>query len=116
VSTAARRVLLIEDHDDNRKILAALLRRAGFSVTAYGSCEPAQRHLEACDVDVALLDVRMADRAGDDFGRELRARCGGQRITAKCIAGAQRIAGAKRDTRRRRRRRRRRQRRTGATG
>ena len=55
--------------------LAALLRRSGFDVSAYDRCEPAQRHLDACDVDVALLDVRMPDRCGDDFGKELRARC-----------------------------------------
>jgi FixJ family two-component response regulator len=26
-------------------------------------------------MDIALLDVRMPGRCGDDFGRELRARC-----------------------------------------
>ena len=69
------RVLLIEDHDDSREILATLLRRAGFEVAAYDRCKPAEAHLEACDVDIALLDVRMPERCGDDFGRELRARC-----------------------------------------
>jgi DNA-binding response OmpR family regulator len=68
-------VLLIEDHDDSRKVLAVLLRRAGFDVTAYDRCGPAERHLEACDIDIALLDVRIPERCGDDFGRELRARC-----------------------------------------
>jgi DNA-binding response OmpR family regulator len=69
------RVLIIEDHDDSREILSRLLRRAGFSVTAYDRCQPAEGHLEACDMDIALLDVRLPERCGDDYGRELRARC-----------------------------------------
>ena len=69
------RVLLIEDHDDSREILATLLRRAGFDVAAYDRCKPAEAHLVGCDVDIALLDVRMPERCGDDFGKELRARC-----------------------------------------
>jgi DNA-binding response OmpR family regulator len=69
------RVLLIEDHDDSRELLAAVLRRSGFKVTAYDRCKPAESHLETCDMDIALLDVRMPERCGDDFGRELRARC-----------------------------------------
>ena len=70
-----KRILLVEDHDDSRELLAALLRRWGLEVFAYDGCKPAERHLAACDVDVALLDVRMPGRCGDDFARELRARC-----------------------------------------
>ena len=70
-----RRVLLIEDHDDSREMLAELLRQSGFHVTDYDRCKPAEVHLDAGDMDIALLDVRMPERCGDDFGRELRARC-----------------------------------------
>jgi DNA-binding NtrC family response regulator len=70
-----KRVLVIEDHDDSRELLAELLRRAGFSVSAYHRCAGAEHHLEVCDIDIALLDVRMPDRCGDDFGKELRKRC-----------------------------------------
>ena len=70
-----KRVLIVEDHDDSREVLAALLRRAGFEVSAYAGCAPAEGHLAACDIDVALLDVRMPDRCGDDFGKDLRRRC-----------------------------------------
>jgi DNA-binding response OmpR family regulator len=73
--SSRKRVLLLEDHDDSRELLAALLRRSGFDVTAYDRCEPAERHLAACDIDIALLDVRMPERCGDDFGKELRERC-----------------------------------------
>ena len=70
-----KRILVIEDHDDSRELLAAVLRRAGFDVMAYARCAPAERHIDACDIDVALLDVRMPDRCGDDFAKDLRARC-----------------------------------------
>jgi DNA-binding response OmpR family regulator len=70
-----KRILLIEDHDDSRELLAEVLRRSGFEVNAYHRCGPAERHLDLCDMDIALLDVRMPDRCGDDFGKELRERC-----------------------------------------
>ena len=73
--SSRKRVLLLEDHDDSRELLAALLRRSNFDVTAYDRCAPAEVHLAACDIDIALLDVRMPERCGDDFGKELRKRC-----------------------------------------
>ena len=69
------RVLVLEDHDDSRELLATLLRHSGFDVIAYDRCAPAEPHLAAGDIDIALLDVRMPERCGDDFGKELRARC-----------------------------------------
>src|SRR5687767_2204393 len=73
--SSQKRVLVVEDHDDSREMLAALLRRSGFTVKSYDRCKEAEPHLEACDIDIALLDVRMPDRCGDDFGKELRKRC-----------------------------------------
>ncbi|HEX8323100.1 MAG TPA: response regulator [Tepidisphaeraceae bacterium] len=73
--SAAKRVLLIEDHDDSRSALSLLLRRANFEVHAYDRCAPANHHLKACDIDIALLDVRLPDRCGDDFAKELRGNC-----------------------------------------
>jgi DNA-binding NtrC family response regulator len=73
--SSQKRVLIVEDHDDSRELLAALLRRSGFDVTTHNNCKSAEPHLENCDADIALLDVRMPDRCGDDFGKELRERC-----------------------------------------
>jgi DNA-binding NtrC family response regulator len=73
--STGKRVLVIEDHDDSRRLLTRMLCMKGFEVQAYDHCEPAEQHLAACDVDIALLDVRMDGRRGDDFGRELRQRC-----------------------------------------
>ncbi len=71
----AKRILLIEDHDDTRMVMTLLLQGAGFDVAAYGRCKPAEVHLVACDINIAVLDVRMPERCGDDFGKELRTRC-----------------------------------------
>jgi DNA-binding NtrC family response regulator len=73
--SSRKRVLVIEDHDDSRAALVRLLRHASFDVVEYDRCKPAEVHLTVCDIDIALLDVRMPDRCGDDFGKELRARC-----------------------------------------
>lgn len=73
--SSRKRILLLEDHDDSRELMAALLRRSGFDVTAYDRCKPAEVHLQDCEFDIALLDVRMPERCGDDFGKDLRARC-----------------------------------------
>ncbi len=73
--SSRKRVLVVEDHDDSRELLARLLRRSNFDVSAYDRCKPAEAHLEPCDIDIALLDVRIPDRCGDDFGKELRERC-----------------------------------------
>ena len=73
--SSRKRVLILEDHDDSRELLAALLRRFGFDVVSHARCAAAEPHLAACDIDIALLDVRMPDRCGDDFGKELRERC-----------------------------------------
>jgi DNA-binding response OmpR family regulator len=72
---AGKRVLVIEDHDDSRFGLVRLLRHHGFHVHDYDRCAPAERHFIPCDIDIALLDVRMPGRCGDDFGKELRERC-----------------------------------------
>lgn len=71
----AKRILVIEDHDDSRLALTRVLKRFGFDVVDYDRCQPAEKHLEVCDMDIALLDVRIPGRCGDDYGKELRDRC-----------------------------------------
>jgi DNA-binding response OmpR family regulator len=73
--SSRKRVLVLEDHDDSRELLAAVLRGSGFDVHCYDRCAAAEPHLAAGDIDIALLDVRMPQRCGDDFARELRERC-----------------------------------------
>lgn len=73
--TATKRLLLIEDHHDTLEVMRMLLESSGFRVSAYDHCKPAEVHLSSCDFDIALLDVRLPGRCGDDFAKELRANC-----------------------------------------
>src|SRR5688500_2342023 len=70
-----RRVLLVEDHDDTRALMATLLRREGHEVFARASSEDAIAHIEECDAEVAILDLRLPGEYGDEFGRRLKERC-----------------------------------------
>lgn len=79
-SGAARapRVLLVEDDDENRRLLAHMLRTRGAEVTA---CSTGADALEAARkerFDLGLLDVQMPDLDGYEVYRRLRALPGGQ--------------------------------------
>ena len=67
-----KRVLIIEDHDDSRRVLNRLLKRENYDVTDYGCCESADPHVHTFNFDIALLEVRLPGKCGPDFGRELR--------------------------------------------
>ena len=75
-----KRVLLVEDHDDSRELFTFFLRRDGLDVVACRSVEDAVPAVADCAPDLALLDVRLPGRSGDDFGRELAERCPDTRI------------------------------------
>ena len=62
---APHRVLIVDDYDDTRDALAAMIGSAGFQVESAWGAEDALRHLRAgfrpC---VALLDLRMPGMDG----------------------------------------------------
>ena len=64
------RVLLVEDHDDSREILQALLQYRGASVTAAASAKEGLAQLGA--TDVVLTDIRMPGEDGYWLLREVQ--------------------------------------------
>ncbi len=68
------RVLLVDDYDDTREVLATVLRRAGCDVeTAWGG-EDALRHFREGTLPcVVLLDLRMASVDGWAVWERMRA-------------------------------------------
>jgi len=68
------RILLVEDNDDNRFALTALLEVMGASVWAVGDAETALRLLGEIPVDVVLSDIQMPGHDGFWLIRELRSR------------------------------------------
>lgn len=74
-SGAALRVALVEDDALLRdRVLMPGLLSYGFAVTAMESAGELQGHLDACPVDMVVLDVGLPDGDGFAVARELRRR------------------------------------------
>lgn len=66
-------VLLVEDDDDSRKLLGAMLKRHGARVTSTKSVAEALSALPTDVPDLLISDIGMPDEDGYDFIRKLRA-------------------------------------------
>ena len=67
-------ILLVEDHPDNREMLARRLERRGHKVSfAVDGAEAIERHF-ALDPDVILMDISMPVMSGLEATRHIRAR------------------------------------------
>ena len=73
------RVMLVDDHVDFRRLVAAWVDRdPDLEVVAQaGSLEEARRHAASVGCDVAVLDMGLPDGAGSDLIAELRELCPG---------------------------------------
>ena len=82
-----RSILIIEDHDDAREALRALLELEGHQVSAAAAgpqgIELAHRHAP----DIALIDIGLPDLDGYEVARRLRAAPGGRSIGLVAITG-----------------------------
>ena len=76
-----KKILVLEDEPAARAPLADVLEIEGHTVYAYESAEAAAHHLMETDCDVAVIDVKLPGRFGDDYAREL----GEKRPTARII-------------------------------
>jgi signal transduction histidine kinase len=68
----AKRLLLVEDHDDTRRILAHLLGGLGHSVRTAASLETALRLVEEEEFDLIISDLGLPDGSGMDLARRAR--------------------------------------------
>jgi CheY-like chemotaxis protein len=66
-------VLLVEDHEDSREMLAMALELAGHEVHTAADGRSAIARAQALVPDVVLLDLALPDLNGCDVLRELRA-------------------------------------------
>lgn len=69
-----RCVLVLEDHDDSRRILARLLRHAGFDVHEAATCDDALAVLERVACAVVVSDIELTGSSGLEFMRRARVR------------------------------------------
>jgi len=68
------RVLLVDDDDSFRQVLAGELQHSGFETTAVRDAETALRETEDRAFDVAIVDLNLPGMSGANLIRELRER------------------------------------------
>jgi two-component system, chemotaxis family, CheB/CheR fusion protein len=91
------RVLLVEDSDDVRDVLALLLESDGAAVRAAPSARIALETAAEWDFDVLLTDLGLPDLPGDRLIREiLGMKAAPPRVVAVTGFGASHVALAKR--------------------
>ncbi|HUQ77742.1 MAG TPA: EAL domain-containing protein [Patescibacteria group bacterium] len=71
---ASPRILIVDDEDAIRGLIALALRRAGFEVLEASSGKAALDAVEARSVDLIVLDIGMPGMSGIDVVRALRSR------------------------------------------
>ena len=80
------RILVVEDHADTRKVLAGLLTRWGYDVSAADSLQTGLDRLNSQPpVDVLLSDIALPDGTG--YALVSEARRAGKRILAIALSG-----------------------------
>ena len=80
--TGAVRVMLVDDHADFRRLVAAVVdREADLEVVAQaGSLEEARGRIASVGCDVAVLDMSLPDGVGSDLIAGLREICPGSAV------------------------------------
>ena len=80
--TGAVRVMLVDDHADFRRLVAAVVdREADLEVVAQaGSLEEARGRIASVGCDVAVLDMSLPDGVGSDLIAGLRETCPGSAV------------------------------------
>jgi CheY-like chemotaxis protein/nitrogen-specific signal transduction histidine kinase len=70
----AIRVLVVDDEEDARELMAAILRHHGAVVTLAGDVPAALHSFDASPPEVVLSDIALPGRSGLDLARDLRSR------------------------------------------
>jgi CheY-like chemotaxis protein len=73
---ATPRILVVEDHQDTRDLLAMLLKRAGFAVEGAADATSAVRKAETQSFDLVISDLGLPDMPGVELMRKLHAAHG----------------------------------------
>ncbi len=83
----AVKVLLVEDHPDTLRILARMLEKWGYVVTAASSVRGALESAEKEEFDVLVSDLGLPDGSGLELMRELRALRPGRPLPGIALSG-----------------------------
>jgi CheY-like chemotaxis protein/two-component sensor histidine kinase len=80
------RVLVVDDEQDSREVMAHTLEDCGASVSLAGNAREALAILEGSEMDVLLADIAMPDQDGYSLIREIRASAAGRIATIPAAA------------------------------
>ena len=72
-SKQPQRVLIVEDHPDNRVLASKVLRRAGFETVEVDRAEGIVDVTLAMQPDVILMDIELPGQSGHDAVQQLKA-------------------------------------------
>jgi two-component system, NtrC family, response regulator len=67
-----RKILIIDDEEKLRTLLARIITLEGFDVVQAEDCKSALKKLEHTEVDVILCDVKLPDGNGVDLARKIK--------------------------------------------
>jgi len=85
-SFLSKAILVVEDHEDSRDLLATSFRLIGARVFAVGSLTDAQRAFARHTPDLVVCDLKLPDGTGLEFVVWLRALAKAQGLDVPCIA------------------------------
>ncbi len=69
-----KKVLIIDDEEKLRTLLAKIIRLEGFDVIQAGDGKTGLKKLEQENIDVVICDVKLPDGSGVDLSKEIKAR------------------------------------------
>ncbi|HYD79139.1 MAG TPA: ATP-binding protein [Paucimonas sp.] len=85
--TGGRHILIVEDNEDGREMLATMLQIQGFKVSTAGGGEVALAKAESERPDIALIDIGLPDISGYDVARRLRSQPATRHIRLIALSG-----------------------------
>src|SRR5665647_3918183 len=65
-------ILIIDDEEKLRTLLAKIISLERFEVVQAGDCKTAFKRLEQADIDVVLCDVKLPDGSGVDLAKTIK--------------------------------------------
>jgi two-component system, cell cycle response regulator DivK len=87
MASAARLVLIVEDHEDTRQLLRIILERSGVGVAESADGEAGADAAEELSPDLILMDGSLPRMDGCAATRRIRERNGGRRVPLIFLSG-----------------------------
>lgn len=67
-----RTILILDDEEKLRRLLARLIEYEGFEVLQAGDCKSAEKILNSREIDVFICDVKLPDGNGIEFAKKMK--------------------------------------------